>query len=298
MIAVTLLVLAVGLALLAGALRRALSEARGGRARRRIGGVQGGATFAVRVPVRVEEALLRAAVPGPPARWWTAWCGAVVVAGAVGLLTAGPGAAVLLVAVTVMGPAAALHLTRERAAAAVERGVPLLLEEAARKLRAGADLGVALVTAGRSGACLDAPGLGDDMAHLGRSLEHGEALAAAIEAWAVARPLPGVQLAAAALRLAAEQGGAQAQAVDGVAATLRQRLEQAAEVRAATAQARASVAVLGAAPLAFALVALLLDPGTARAALTSAGGLASVGAGLALDLAAVAWMNRLTRGVR
>jgi Flp pilus assembly protein TadB len=55
------------------------------------------------------------------------------------------------------------------------------------------------------------------------------------------------------------------------------------------------VAVLGLAPLVFALVAMLLDPRTARTAISSPPGLLSIAAGLTLDLVAVAWMHRLTR---
>lgn len=235
------------------------------------------------VPARLARAFAASAVPGAAAHWWTAWRVGVLAAAVAGFVLAGLGAAALLAAVAVAGPVAALHLTRGRADALVERSLPPLLEDAARKLRAGTSLAGALAAAG------------GELASLRGALERGDTLAAALGAWARARPLPGVQLAAAALRLAAEQGGAQARAIDGVAATLRERLDRAAELRAATAQARASVAVLGVAPVAFALVSFLIDPRTARAALASPAGLVSITAGLALDGIAIAWMSRLMR---
>lgn len=300
MSALLLAALAIALTWLAAiAARRALEAGRSRNASLRMGAAvpEPQPRPGTRVGKVVTAALERAAVPGSSARWWAVWRAVVVMIALGGAIVAGPGIGVVLGAGAVAGPAVALRLASGRADAAYERCVPVLLEEAARKLRAGSALGDALVAAGDSGACGGAPGLEQDLAQLARALNNGEDLASGIAAWAQSRPLPGVQLAAAALRLAAEHGGAHARAVDAVAATLRQRLDQVAELRAATAQARASVAVLGVAPVAFAVVSVLLDPGTARAAVSSSAGLASVAAGLGLDLVSVTWMNRLTRQI-
>ena len=75
---------------------------------------------------------------------------------------------------------------------------------------------------------------------------------------------PGVRLAVAAVCLGAEAGGPQARAIDGVAATLRQRLAVAAEARALAAQARVSALVIALSPLVFCALASSTDPHRAR----------------------------------
>ena len=99
----------------------------------------------------------------------------------------------------------------------------------------------------------------------------------------------------AALWLGAETGGAQARAVDGVAATVRDRLAVAAEVRALSSQARASAVVIALAPLAFSTFAVATDPRTGRFLLRTAPGLLCLTAGLVLDGVAAAWMAWLAR---
>lgn len=120
-------------------------------------------------------------------------------------------------------------------------------------------------------------------------------LVTALERWAVARPLPGVRLAAAALALAVEVGGGGARALDGVALTLRQRQAAAGEVRALATQARLSAVVLTLAPLAFAAVASVSDPRAAAILLRSPVGQGCLALGLSLDALGAAWMARVTR---
>src|SRR5207249_10999430 len=120
----------------------------------------------------------------------------------------------------------------------------------------------------------------------------GASLVAALEAFAVRRPLPGVALAVSALCLGAEAGGAQARAVDGVAATLRERLAVAGEVRALSAQTRASMVVIAASPLAFCAFATATDPRTSAFLFRTPVGVACLVAGLALDAVGALWMRR------
>ena len=117
----------------------------------------------------------------------------------------------------------------------------------------------------------------------------------ALEGWGERCPRPGVRLAVAALCLGAETGGAQARAVDGVAATLRERLAVAGEVKALTSQTRASMLVIAAAPVAFCVFASTTDPRTATFLFRSTAGLACLATGIALDIAGGFWMRRLCR---
>ena len=124
---------------------------------------------------------------------------------------------------------------------------------------------------------------------------HGAGLVEALEALAARRPRPGVRLAVAALCLGVDTGGAQARAVDGVAATMRERLAVEAEVRALSSQARMSALVIGLAPLGFGAFAAATDPRTSEFLLHTPVGLALVCVGLLLDGAGWLWMQRLCR---
>jgi tight adherence protein B len=99
----------------------------------------------------------------------------------------------------------------------------------------------------------------------------------------------------AALCLGAEAGGPQARAVDGVAATLRQRLSVAAEARALGAQARVSGLVIALSPVVFCAVASSADRGTARFLLHTGTGQLLLATGIALDLVGALWMTVLTK---
>ena len=104
-----------------------------------------------------------------------------------------------------------------------------------------------------------------------------------------------MRLGVAALCLGAETGGAQARAVDGVAATVRERLAVAAELRALSSQARISALVIGLAPIGFGAFAAATDPRTAQFMLHTPAGLALLVGGLILDALGWLWMQRLAR---
>ena len=130
---------------------------------------------------------------------------------------------------------------------------------------------------------------------MARQTERGTPLVVALDAFAVRRPSAGVRLAVAALCLGAETGGAHARAVDGVAATLRERLAVAAEVRALSSQTRASMVVIALAPLAFCAFASTSDHRTSAFLFRTPFGLACLVAGVALDAVGALWMRRLCR---
>ena len=275
---------AVSVLLVAAAARDLVRRRGAGLARRRLAP----GTPAAGPPARFERALADADLAVAPAYAWLGWLGALVVAGAVGVLVAGPAAGAVVVMVVAGAPAAALHLLRDRADAAAERALPPALELVARSLRAGASLRDALAEAAPPGR------LGDDLRALVGEAEAGAPLAAALDGWAERRPSRGVRLAVAALALGAESGGATARAVDGVAATLRANEAVAAEARALASQARISALVIALAPVAFTLLAAGADPRTTEFLLRTPVGLGCLTAGLALDAVAAVWMHRLT----
>jgi tight adherence protein B len=98
------------------------------------------------------------------------------------------------------------------------------------------------------------------------------------------------------LALGAQAGGATAKTVDGVAATVADRLALERELSALSAQARLSAVVIAVAPLAFALVATATDPRTAAFLFRSPPGIVCLLTGLTLDTVAAVWMARITAG--
>lgn len=276
------------------AARAAVAATRRALVRRRLVGVGRPAALAVVLPhppAWFGPALERAGVEAAPAPLWWGWVGAVALAVTAGLVAAGPPLAVLAAAVVAAGPLVALRARRGRGDERLERELPVALEAVARSLRSGASLRQAVaeaadVTPGR---------LGRELRVVAAQVARGGTLLEALEALAERRPLPGVRLAVAALCLGVETGGAQARAVDGVAATLRDRLGVAAEVRALASQARVSAVVIGLAPVAFGGFAAATDPRTAQFMFQTPAGLVLLAVGITLDGLGWLWMQRLAR---
>jgi tight adherence protein B len=169
--------------------------------------------------------------------------------------------------------------------------LPEALERMAGALRTGSSLAQALGEASRSVA----PPLGVELGGMARAAGRGRPVAEVVDEWAEVQGDAGSRLVATAVVLASSVGAAPARALDGVAATLRERLEVAGERRALATQARASAVVLAAAPVGFAVLLGLTDPAIAGFFTGSAGGMLCLTAGLGLDAIGVAWMARLTR---
>ena len=179
---------------------------------------------------------------------------------------------------------------RRRQVARRDAQLPEVLERMASSLRAGRSLGGALAEV----AAAAPPPLGLELAAAADALRHGASLDQAIAAWLdAAGPSREVALAATAIGLGGRAGGEVARALDRVAATLRERRELHAEVRALATQARASAGVLVTAPLVFALLASTIEPGVAGFLLATPLGLLCLVAGLALDGLGALWMARI-----
>ncbi len=245
-------------------------------------------------PARVAAALADADLPVSAAGAWTGWLVLLAAGSLVALVAGGPGlAGVALVALGV-GPALAVRTRSGRADARIEQALPVALEAVARSLRSGASLRQAVEEAGRANSG-GGRALAAELSRAAAEAAQGASLVAALEAVAVRRPLPGVRLGVAALCLGAETGGAQARAVDGVAATVRERLAVAAELRALSSQARISALVIGLAPIGFGAFAAATDPRTAQFMLHTPAGLALLVCGLILDALGWLWMQRLAK---
>ncbi|MXZ78794.1 MAG: hypothetical protein F4129_01340 [Acidimicrobiia bacterium] len=216
--------------------------------------------------------------------------------GAVALLGAGFGAlqagfvgALVGMSGLVAASLMALRLNRHRRDRVIEGQLPGFLEAIARGLRTGLQLGPATVEAASS----TQPPLSLEVAPLAAELQRGLRSAEVFERWASRRPGSSTGLAAAAVAFAATAGGARARAIDGVAATLRDRAALELEVRSLTSQARVSAMMIAALPVGFMLLSAGVGDAGAEFLFTTPLGLAILAVGLSLDVIGALWMRRI-----
>ena len=169
-----------------------------------------------------------------------------------------------------------------------------MLELVARALRGGASLPVALKTV--SAELPEA-----DLAPVLRRIAGGLSVTEALDRWALDATDSGArtarQTAVALLMLGHGSGAAMAASLDRAAASIHQRRAWRDEIRALTAQTRASGLLVALAPAAFGLVVALVDSEALAVLVTTPIGWLSLSVGLGLEALGVWWMTRLTRGV-
>lgn len=184
-----------------------------------------------------------------------------------------------------------------------DEAVARFLTSVASELRTGASLPQAVQAAaaddeGAAGSVAASVGpLGLPLRRAVAANRAGVPLVDAMAGWGRAWPTPAVCLAVTTLTVGAGVGGELARAADAAASTLRQRSAVRAEVRALSAQGRASAVVVSVAPLAFTAVACLVEPDVFGFLTGSLWGLGCVVGGLTSDLVGAVWMRRIVRGV-
>jgi tight adherence protein B len=242
---------------------------------------------------RVRARLARPTAPPVPARPRVA--APIAVSGAAGVAWAwvavGPGPVIALLVAAASGPLLGRVRARSAARGLRHQQLPSALERMATALRSGTSLALAL---DEVGTALDPP-LGPELAALAREAAQGRPLRDVITGWSAVHDDAGTRLAATALLIATVVGSAPGRALDGVAATLRERLDLAAERRALATQARASALVLSAAPVGFAVLLVLGDAAASEFLLGTPAGWVCLGLGGGLDVLGAWWMSRLTR---
>lgn len=249
---------------------------------------------AVVVPAIVRRALADAWPEADASAVWTAWLTCTTTLALCGVGFYGPGAGASAVVVAAVAGAAGLRLARGRRNEIVAASVAPLLESTARGLRSGAALAVALAEAGsESGGPL-----GEEVRRAALRHRAGVPLAAAIGDIEARLPVREVRLAVTALLVGLETGGELAPSLDGVAATVRDQREVAAEARALATQARASALMLAAAPPVFALVMGAAGSGATSFLLGTVPGLVCLMVALVLDAIGALWMTRIAAGAR
>jgi tight adherence protein B len=222
-------------------------------------------------------------IPGPGWRWWS-FAGAVVcwfVGGAV--------AAVIGFLVVRVGAAVWRRRRDSRLAAALDEQ----LADAVRSLAAGTRAGLSVSQAIAFAAGEGEPPLATALARIVDTVGLGGRLDDALERWATEVGTDDARLVVGVLSLHRRSGGDLPHVLDQVAATLRERSSAAREVRALTAQARLSGAILGSLPIGFFAFLWMTSRGDIQGAFHSPIGVGAVVVGLVLDALAFMWIRSL-----
>jgi tight adherence protein B len=220
----------------------------------------------------------------------SSWLWSVTVAAILGLGFGGPQIALGCGAVVAVGVPVGVLTMRDRRGRLIGAAVPETLERVASELRSGGTIATAIGAV----ATGDGP-LAADMARVEARVRLGSAIDDALGAWAKDRPVPGVGAAAGALALCSSVGGRSADALDGLATSLRDRLSVAAEARALSSQARMSALVVGGAPVAYIAWSAMVDPHALHVLTATLFGRICLALGLGLEGLGGWWMRRIVR---
>ncbi len=223
------------------------------------------------------------AFPGLGSRWWP-------LAGALGGWLLGGGiTAGLGAVVTVVGRG----MLRRRGAARISAALDDELADAVRSLAAGMRAGLSVPQAIAHAAREGEPPLADGLARIVDRVELGGELENALGEWADGIGTDDARLVVGVLALHRRSGGDLPRVLDQVAATLRERSSASREVRALTAQARLSGAILGLLPIAFFGFLWLTSRSDIEGAFASPIGVGAVVVGLVLEGVAFVWIRSL-----
>ncbi len=239
---------------------------------------------------RLKLSLAEAAVDWSPAGACKVWIASAAL-GALGGLAARSAAVSLIgLALGAVAPPLLLLALRKRCERRLLDSLPDFLERVAHGFRADVSTLAALAEAQREAR---SP-LREEMGEVLAGVSAGRPLPSVLERWRVRRSHPDVNLAVAALSIGAA-GGRRAQAIDGVAATLRAGRNSLGELSTLSLQGRASALIIVLLPLGFLGLDSLIGGDTLRYLLSSSLGLICLGLGLGLDAIAFIWMYRITR---
>jgi len=170
---------------------------------------------------------------------------------------------------------------------------PSVADEVGAGLRSGASLRQALEAAANRGGAA-----GETLRAVLVPVARGDPLGRAAGRWAqAAAGEPDEALLADAVGLAATAARADPMLFDVVADTIRDRAAVAGELRAQTAQARASALALSVLPLGFTGLLALADPGVLAFLLGTPGGWLCLTLGITLQAAGGWWMHRMVSEV-
>jgi len=233
------------------------------------------------------RALHDADVPWAPEQAVEHWAIAVTATGLLAAAFAPALVAPVALGVVAAGPVA-LRVARSRREARFAARLPAALEAVAAELRGGGTVAAAIERLAHAGGAV-----GRDLHRVHVRTELGLPLEDALAGWPPEHDAPGVRAAAGALSVAATMGGKAADAIDGLATSLRHRLDAVAEAHALSAQARLSAVVVGAAPLGYLAFSALVDPRAVTALFDTGVGRVCLVLGLGLEALGGLWIRRI-----
>jgi tight adherence protein B len=239
---------------------------------------------------RIESALDAAALEVTAEHAVSTWLWSVTVAAALGLGFGGLQIGLGLALATGVGAPLAVWSMHDRRARQIAVVVPDTLERVASELRSGGTVATAISAV----ATGDGP-LAPDMARIEARISLGASLVQALGAWTTERTAAGVDASAGALALCSSVGGRSADALDGLASSLRDRLAVAAEARAVSSQARMSAVVVGGAPVAYIAWSAVVDPHALHVLTGTGFGRVCLLLGLGLEGLGAWWMRGIVR---
>ncbi len=239
---------------------------------------------------RVAAALDAAALDVTVQRALSTWMWSITVASVLGLGFGGLQIAVGFALLAGLGAPVALLSMHERRSRQIAAVVPETLERVASELRSGGTVATAVSAVAGAGGPL-AP----DMTRVETRIRLGASLVQALGAWAKERAVAGVDASAGALAMCSSVGGRSADALDGLATSLRDRIGVAAEARAVSSQARMSAVVVGGAPVAYIGWSALVDPHALHVLAGTAFGRVCLVLGLGLEGLGAWWMRSIVR---
>jgi tight adherence protein B len=244
-----------------------------------------------RLPSRARQPLGRALrdadLATEPEQAVEVWAIGVLCAGVLATAIAPVLAIPAALAVVAAGPVG-LRFARSRHERRFGAGLPGALEQVAAELRGGGTVAGAVERLASSGGVV-----ATDLRRVHVRTGLGLALVDALGRWPTEHDTPEVRAAAGALSVASEMGGGAADAIDGLAASLRHRLDALAEASALSSQARLSAVVVGAAPLGYLAFSSLVDPRSVTVLVSTAVGRVCLVVGLGLEALAALWIRRI-----
>ncbi len=291
------MVVSIGSCLGRVSLRRAARGVLGRLPQQRRGLLEGSATGDMwwdRAPEQFERLAVAADLGVSPVRMWRRWLVGTALAGGLFLAAFGPGAAACAVAASAAAPAVLGRLAGARQDRRAQAQMPAFLDSVSSLVRAGCSLHAAVLDS------IDAARnpLAASLGVVANGVRAGSSLAVELDRWSQSASPPIAGMVTAALTLGLRDGGPQVETIEGVAATIRDRLDVSNEIRALSSQARASACVIIAAPAVFAVLSSLVDPSVLRFLVGTPFGLGCAALGLALEAAGAAWMARIARSAR
>jgi tight adherence protein B len=246
-----------------------------------------------RLPPRAREPLARALrdadVQLGPETAFEAW-GVGTLSLAVIAMSLSPAMVVPACIAGVVGAPVGLRLARTRRERRFASALPGALEQVGAELRGGGTVAGAVDRLAAAGGPV-----ADDLRRVHVRTRLGLGLSDALEGWPTEHDTPEVRAAAGALAVASTLGGRAADAIEGLAASLRHRLDAAAEAHALSAQSRLSAVVVGVAPIGYLAFSGLVDPGSVTVLVGTGLGRVCLVLGLGLEGLAALWIRRILR---